>query len=271
MSHPKDLNLLLTNDDGYTSKGLNALIELALPYGRVTVVAPKSMQSAMSNAVSIHKTLRMDKEVTPPEFPADRVSVYSCSGTPVDCVKMAMNVLFAEKKPDLLLSGINHGFNASTAVLYSGTLAAASEGVLYGVPSLALSLCSHRPDADFSACLHFAPAIINQFLASPPDNRTYINVNFPKGDVSQIRGIRLCRMGYGAWVKEMEPRIDPFGQPYYWVVGEYINLEPGNMECDHNLLNNKYITIVPHTVDNTHYAELERLKTAWTLLPPDNF
>lgn len=256
------MRILITNDDGYTSKGLRTLVEMAQAYGEVTVVAPQFPQSAMSNAVSVGKMLRL----TPMEEP----HWYYCLGTPVDCVKTALNVLFQDHFPDILLSGINHGSNASTAVLYSGTLGAACEASLYGIPSIAFSLCTHKPDADFNAITHFGPSILEQFIASPPAPHTYINVNFPNDPVEAIKGIRICRMGMGVWVKELEARMDPYGKPYYWMVGDYVNKEPKEALCDNNLLDAHYITIVPHLVDITNYPELARLQQAWSGLTQTN-
>ena len=257
------MHILITNDDGYTSKGLQALIEMARQFGDITVVAPQYPQSAMSNAVSIGKLLRMVPVGSPDGLPENGVQRYYCSGTPVDCVKMALNLLFDSRRPDLFLSGINHGFNGSSAVLYSGTLAATREGALYKIPSLAFSLNDHQTNADFSASIFYGKQIIETFIASPPAPFTYVNVNIPQGSIDEINGIRLCRFGMGAWIKEIETRTDPYGHPYYWMVGEYENLEPNEPDCDHNLLEQHYVTIVPHKIDNTNYPELERLKDAW--------
>lgn len=259
------MHILITNDDGYTSKGLQALIEMARGLGEITVVAPQYHQSAMSNAVSIGKLLRMVpvENPDPDGAPEKEIRRYYCSGTPVDCVKMALNLLFDQRKPDLLLSGINHGFNGSSAVIYSGTLAATCEGALYKIPSIAFSLDDHHADADFSASIYYGKIILEQFLKNPPQPYTYVNVNIPQGGIREIKGIRLCRFGMGAWIKEIESRTDPYGHPYYWMVGEYENLEPDDPECDHNLLAENYVTIVPHKIDNTNYPELERLKEVW--------
>lgn len=257
------MQILITNDDGYTSKGLQALIEMAEGLGEITVVAPQYPQSAMSNAVSLGKTLRMVSVPGPDNAPANGISRHYCSGTPVDCVKIALNLLFEQRKPDFILSGINHGFNGSSAVLYSGTLAAAREGVLNRIPSIAFSLNDHHPDADFRASVHFGRKILEKFIQNPPNSYTYVNVNIPKASIEDIKGIRLCRFGMGAWIKEIETRTDPFGNPYYWMVGEYENLEPNDPECDHNLLADNYVTIVPHKIDNTNYPELERMKDTW--------
>ena len=264
------MHIFITNDDGYTSKGLQALIQMARPFGEITVVAPQYPQSAMSSAVSIGKMLRMVPVSSPDGSFEEGIKRYYCSGTPVDCVKMALNVLFSGKKPDLLLSGINHGFNGSSAVLYSGTLGATQEGALNGIPSLAFSLKDHSPNADFNASIYYGTKIIEEFIKHPPAEYSFINVNIPQGSIHEINGIRLSRFGMGAWIKEIESRTDPYGHPYYWMVGEYENLEPGDLECDHNLLDKNYVTIVPHKIDNTNYPELERLKVVWKDLTRDD-
>ncbi|HHV40073.1 MAG TPA: 5'/3'-nucleotidase SurE [Bacteroidales bacterium] len=257
------MQILITNDDGYTAKGLQALIKMAEGLGTITVVAPQHPQSAMSNAVSLGKPLRMAR-LKQKDFPGGNgIDRHYCSGTPVDCVKMALNVLYQKRKPDFILSGINHGYNGSAAVIYSGTVAATREGVLNNIPSIAFSLNDHHPDADFEASVYYGRKILEKFIQDPPNSYTYVNVNIPKGTVEDIKGIRICRFGMGAWVKEIETRTDPYGHPYYWMVGEYENREPNSPESDYNLITNNYITIVPHKVDNTNYPELERMKDMW--------
>jgi len=255
----RNRNILLTNDDGIGAKGLLALTELLRPYGTITVVAPKEPQSGMSNAVSIITPIRLL-----PYEKGREITRYACTGTPTDCVKIAMSQLFIDQKPDLLVSGINHGSNTSAAVLYSGTLGAAAEGTLYGIPSIGFSLATpHDPDANFETCLHFGRIILEQYLSHPPAPHLYISVNIPDLPKEQIRGIRLARQGRGAWIKEFDKRVDPHGDPYYWLTGEYRNDEPEAPDTDQNLLRQGYVTVVPHQIDTTHYGELERLKQNW--------
>ena len=252
-------NIFVTNDDGIGAKGLSALIEMVRPFGVVTVVAPKEPQSGMSGAVSITSPLRLF------EYRREEgLTLYVCTGTPVDCVKIGMSQLFQDKKPDLLVSGINHGSNASAAVLYSGTLGAAAEGILYGIPSIGFSLTTpHNPDADFSACIFYGRKIMEQYLLHPPVSDVYLNINIPDIPQEEITGIRMARQGKGAWIKEFESRIDPHGYPYYWLKGEFRNDEPDAPDTDKNLLDRGFISIVPHKVDTTHHAEVERLKQIW--------
>ena len=252
---------LLTNDDGIEAKGLAALVQMMRPFGEIIVVAPKDPQSGMSGAVSIGQTLRLY-----PHSQEEGVRRYVCTGTPVDCVKIAMNQFFSDESPYALVSGINHGSNASAAVLYSGTLGAAAEGALYGIPSIGFSLTTlHNPDADFSASIHYGRLIMESFLQNLPVAGCYINVNIPELPIEQIKGIRLCRQGRGAWIKEYEQRTDPYGHPYYWLTGEYRNDEPLAPDADQNVLATQCISIVPHQVDTTCYPELERLRETWRL------
>lgn len=252
--------ILITNDDGVKSKGIGALTDLLRAYGDVTVVAPFEAQSGMSAALTIGKPLRLTELRT-----EDGLKVYACSGTPADCVKMAMNQIFNEKLPDLLVSGINHGSNASIASLYSGTLGAAAEGTVYGIPSLGFSLASHDPKADFSAAIHYAKIIIDKFLEIPVSPNVYLNVNIPAVKQEEIKGIKFSGQGKGQWIKEFEERRDPYGFNYYWMTGEFFNNEPDNELADHNLIARNYISIVPHKIDTTDYTELKRLEGLWKL------
>jgi len=253
--------ILITNDDGIHAKGIAALIEMVRPFGTITVVAPKEPQSGMSGAVTIVTPIRLF------EYKREEgVIYYVCTGTPVDCVKIAMSELFVDRMPDLLVSGVNHGSNASSAVLYSGTLGAAAEGVLYGIPSIGFSLdTTHDPNADFSASVVFGRKILEQYFRHPPSPNVYLNINIPDLPQEEIKGIRMARQGKGAWIKEFEKRIDPHGYPYYWLTGEFRNDEPDAPDTDKNLLDLGYITIVPHQVDSTHYAEMERLQQNWEI------
>ena len=251
--------ILITNDDGIGAKGIAALTNMMRPYGEITVVAPKEPQSGMSGAVTIAAPVRL--------FECSRekgVTRYVCTGTPVDCVKIAMSQLFDNKKPDLLVSGINHGSNASAAVLYSGTLGAAAEGVLYGIPSIGFSLSTpHDPDADFSGSIYFGRKILEQYFKHPASPDIYLNINIPDLSIDKIKGIRFARQGKGAWIKEFDRRIDPHGYAYYWLTGEFRNDEPNAPDSDKNLLDQGFITVVPHRIDTTHYAELELLRKNW--------
>ncbi len=252
--------ILITNDDGVKAKGIGILTEMMRPYGDLTVVAPFEAQSGMSAALTIGKPLRLT------ELKSEKgLKIFACSGTPADCVKMAMNQIFSDKAPDLLVSGINHGSNASIASLYSGTLGAAAEGTVYGIPSIGFSLSSHDSDADFSAAVEYGKLIIDNFLNNPPNPDIYLNVNIPAVNASLIKGVRFSHQGKGQWIKEFEERNDPYGFKYYWMTGEFFNQEPDDSEADHNLVANNYISIVPHKTDNTDYNEIDRLQKLWNI------
>ncbi len=250
--------ILITNDDGVKAKGISALIEMMRPYGEITVVAPFEAQSGMSAALTIGKPLRLTELKS-----EEGLKIYACSGTPADCVKMAMNQIFNQQIPDLLVSGINHGSNASIASLYSGTLGAAAEGTVYGIPSLGLSLSTHDPKADFSAALHYGKIIIDKYLQMPASPDIYLNINFPAVPKEAVKGIRFSHQGKGQWIKEFEERKDPYGFNYYWMTGEFYNQEPQDTLADHNLVSRNYVSIVPHKIDTTDYTELKRLENLW--------
>jgi 5'-nucleotidase len=252
------MQLLLTNDDGYRAPGLGALIEMMRPYGDITVVAPEEVQSGMSNAITIKLPVRLRKISE-----EKGLRIYACSGTPVDCVKLAMSCGLFTEKPDMLASGINHGSNASTAVIYSGTLGAAAEGTLYNIPSIGFSLTDMSADADFAASIAFGRKIVDQVLSHPFAPHVFLNVNFPALPADRIKGIRLCRQNKGAWKEEYEKRIDPHGRAYYWLTGAFVNHEQEAPDTDENLLQNGYISIVPHHLDMTEHKELERLQEIW--------
>lgn len=278
----KPIEILITNDDGYTSKGIQFLTDMASNYGNVTVIAPKQVQSGMSAALSIGKILRMEMISSRVCSNGHRVTVYALSGTPVDCVKMAMNKCFSAGgsesveqdewagqrgyRPDLVLSGINHGSNASVASMYSGTLGAAAEGALYGVPSVGLSITTHDPDPDFTQIGEYVATIIGKALANAPGEGIYLNVNFPAISREEIKGIKMACQGNGVWVKEFEQRKDPNGKDYYWMTGNFSNREESEDSiADHLLVEKGYITIVPHKVDTTCYKTLQQMKKDWNL------
>lgn len=261
---PKQLEILVTNDDSYQSKGIKTVSDILSQYGNVTVVAPKEVQSGMSAALTLTKPLRLQRESVETTGNGSSIRVYSFTGTPADCVKIAMNEFFLERKPDLLVSGINHGSNASVASVYSGTLGATAEGAIYGVPSVGVSIDTHNPDADFSGVERYLPQIIDNFLSNPPAKGVYLNINFPKGGEQAIKGIKFAKQGDGMWIKEFDKRIDPHGREYYWMTGHFLDTE-SNPSGDHKVVEDGYISIVPHNVDTTNYSELERLKALWTI------
>lgn len=256
----KKRKILITNDDGVKSNGISALIDMMKPFGEITVVAPFEAMSGMSAALTIGKPLRLTELKI-----EDGLKIYACTGTPADCVKMAMNQLYKNETPDLLVSGINHGSNASIAALYSGTLGAAAEGTVYGIPSIGFSLCSHSPKADFTVVKKFGAIILEHYFKNPAKADTFLNVNFPDVKEEQVKGIVFAHQGKGQWIKEFEERTDPYGFNYYWMTGEFYNLEPEDFKADHNIIEKNYISIVPHKIDTTDYNEIERLSSLWNI------
>jgi len=243
--------ILVCNDDGVFAPGIQQLIGVMQELGDVIVVAPDSPQSGMGHAITIDSTIRLNHISK-----TNTKEVFSCSGTPVDCIKLAMNKL-AIRKPDIVVSGINHGSNASINVIYSGTMSAAMEGCIEGVPSVGFSLCDHSYEADFSNCLPYIKKITELVLNNGLPEGTCLNVNFPKGE---IKGIRPARQAKGYWTEEMDERQDPRGGKYFWLTGSFKNMD-GKEDSDEWALANGYISIVPVKTDFTAYDTLEKIKT----------
>ena len=274
----KPLEILVTNDDGYTARGINLLASMLTAYGNVTVVAPDQAQSGMSAALSLGRPLRLFQRSSEIYNNGNRLEVYSLTGSPADCVKMAMNKFYKAGgsevmtrdsidrgyKPDIIFSGINHGSNASVASVYSGTLGAAAEGALYGVKSVGLSIDTHNPNPDFDMISDYLKKVVEMTINNPIPEGTYLNVNFPAIDKSQIKGTRFAKQGDGMWIKEFEQRKDPYGKDYYWMTGVFVDKEPQAMG-DHNLVGEGYITVVPHKIDTTNYELLQKMEREWVL------
>ncbi len=250
----KEKLILISNDDGYSAKGIAALIEVAAQFGRVVVVAPKTAQSGMSQAITIYSPLYPERIVSP--LPAE---IYSLNGTPVDCVKFALDHLLRDQTVDLMLSGINHGSNAAVNVLYSGTMGAAIEGSFYA-PSIGFSLLDHSPDADFEPCKPFVERIIRSVLESGERSNLCLNVNIPALPEGEIKGIKCCHQNRGYWREEFFERVDPRGNNYYWLTGAFVNYEPEAIDTDEYALAEGYVSVVPVQVDMTDYGRLEQLK-----------
>ncbi|MFR9513089.1 MAG: 5'/3'-nucleotidase SurE [Rikenellaceae bacterium] len=246
--------ILISNDDGYNAKGIAALIEVAAKFGRVVVVAPKYAQSGMSQAITMYAPLYPDKIET--TLPAE---LYSLNGTPVDCVKFALDHLLKDETVDLMLSGVNHGSNAATNVLYSGTMGAAIEGSFYA-PAIGFSLLDHSADADFEPAKPFIKRIIRSVIEADVKPHFCLNVNIPALPTNQIKGIKCCRQTRGYWREEFFERVDPRNKKYYWLTGEFINHEPEAADTDEYCLAEGYVSIVPVQVDLTDYQRLEEIK-----------
>ena len=272
------MEILITNDDGFKSKGIQVLSSIMAPAGSIRVVAPKTHQSGMSMAVSLGF-----RKITAKDLPEKRPGRWTwLNATPASCVKFALNYDYADRKPDLLLCGINHGSNAATAACYSGTLGAAAEGALNGVPSIGVSIDDYRPDADFSAVESFLPDIISGLLQSWPKDRygLYYNINFPGIPADGIKGVKVCRQGKGHWEKEYKDwdirkityvGVDPEvlaeadrtpvgeGEKTYMMVGDFVDDDTPDSDADHRLMEQGWITVVPEKLDTTDYEEVARL------------
>ncbi|WP_069660374.1 5'/3'-nucleotidase SurE [Arcticibacter eurypsychrophilus] len=239
--------ILVVNDDGIDAPGIKVLIDAMKELGRVVVVAPDSPQSATGHAITIAKPLRLDRVHIYPD-----VEMYKCSGTPVDCVKLAVNKVFQGKKPDVCVSGINHGLNHSINVIYSGTMSAAMEGAIESIPSVGFSYDDFSYDADFSKCIPFVKILVNQVLEHGLPLGTLLNVNFP--NVEKIKGIKICRQANAKWAEEFDERKDPHNRNYYWLTGIF-QLNDKGEDTDVWALNNDYVSVVPVQFDFTaHHA-----------------
>jgi 5'-nucleotidase len=255
------ISILITNDDSINAKGIRFLAGMMKRYGDVTVVAPAEPQSGKSAALSLATPQYLIKV-----HEEEGLRMYSFEGTPVDCVKLAMNVFFRHKRPDLLMSGINHGPNFSVASLYSGTLGACIEGTLYEIPSIGFSINTHDSDPDFSCVEHFGHIVLEKYLKEPHAKDVYLNINFPNLPTDEVKGIRMARRGLGRWVKEYEIRQNEEGGEYYFMKGEFENLETEPEFGDHTLnVMGNYVTVVPHKIDTTDYNEVERLRKIWNI------
>ncbi len=249
--------ILVTNDDGMHAGGMEALISLARQFGDVVAISSREPMSGMSHAITIKVPLRVKLISEEPGL-----TRYVCNGTPVDGVKLVFNSL-SEHKPDLLLSGINHGSNSSSSVLYSGTMAAAMEGAVNHIPSIGFSLLDYDPKADFTACVPYAKEVITYVLERGLPDGICLNVNIPALSSEKIKGIRICSQANGYWKEEFEKRTDPTGSEYYWLTGFFHNREPenGGTGTDEWALKNGYVSVVPISTDLTAYGVLEQMKS----------
>jgi 5'-nucleotidase len=245
--------ILVTNDDGIVAPGIRALVEVASEFGEVVVVAPDSPQSGKGHAITIHDPLRLKKVKV---FAG--IEAWECSGTPVDCVKLAKHVVLKDRQIDLCISGINHGSNASINILYSGTLSAAMEAALEGIRSIGFSLLDFSFDADFEPSKKWVRKIMQFMLDRPFKTGQLLNVNIPKLPANEIKGMRFCRQADARWVEKFVEGRDPSGHPYYWLTGEFVNNDKGE-GTDVWALENGFVSIVPSMHDLTNYEALEEL------------
>jgi 5'-nucleotidase len=248
--------ILITNDDGITAPGIRALVEAARELGEIIVVAPDKPQSGMGHAITIGEPLRLHKSTV-----FEGINAWECSGTPADCVKLARDKIL-HRKPDLCLSGINHGANHSINIIYSGTMSAAMEAAIEGIPSAGFSLLDFKYDADFSLAKEVAHTIAKQMLASPMPEHTLLNVNIPKLKKADFRGVKICSQAYAKWKEEFDHRTDPRGKDYYWMTGKFLNMD-NHPDADVNALEQGYASVVPVKIDFTDFEMKANLEKQW--------
>lgn len=244
--------ILISNDDGITAPGLRVLVEEMKQIGEVVVVAPDKPQSAMGHAITVTQPVRLR-----PSKVFDGVLAYECSGTPADCVKLALDKV-CDRRPDIMVSGINHGPNYSINVIYSGTMSAAVEAAVDGVQAIGFSLCDYSLEADFNHCREFVRKITSNMLKNPLPYGTLLNVNMPASE--NIKGIRVCRQAAAKYAENFEERQDPSGRTYYWMTGKFINMEQDDNDTDLWAVENDFISVVPTKFDLTSNGVIQHLR-----------
>jgi 5'-nucleotidase len=248
--------ILITNDDGIMAPGILNLVEAVKDLGKIIVVAPDKPQSGMGHAITIGQPLRLQKVNT-----FGSIEAWSCTGTPVDCVKLAVDKIL-HRKPDLCLSGINHGANHSINVIYSGTMSAAVEAAIESIPSAGFSLLDYSIEADFSGSRKYARMIVEKMLETELDKHTVLNVNIPPLPPNHLKGIYICRQAYAKYEEDFVERQDPHGRMYYWLTGEFVNFDKGT-DTDVWALANGYVSVVPVQFDLTNYVLKTKLEKLW--------
>ena len=249
--------ILVTNDDGITAPGLRTLISVMNTIGDVVVVAPDSPQSGMGHAITVNSTLYIENVEIDGKQPE-----YSCSGTPADCVKLAVREIL-HRTPDICVSGINHGSNSSINVIYSGTMSAALEAGIEGIPAIGFSLLDYNWNANFEHCKSYVETITRQVLEHGLPDGVVLNVNMPNLEMEHIKGIKVCRQARANWVEEFDKRTNPMGRDYYWLAGKFVNNDNGE-DTDEWALANGYVSIVPVQFDLTAHHTIQQLNT-WKL------
>ncbi|MBQ0736255.1 5'/3'-nucleotidase SurE [Aquimarina celericrescens] len=258
MSQKKPL-ILVTNDDGITAPGIRALISVMNEIGDVFVVAPDSPQSGMGHAITVNNTIYCDPIVIDKDAPQKE---YSCSGTPADCVKMAAREII-HRKPDLCVSGINHGSNSAINVIYSGTMSAAVEAGIEGIPAIGFSLLDYSMNANFEPSKKFVRTIVENVLINGLPKGVVLNVNIPRLPEGDIKGIKICRQANAHWMEEFDKRTNPMGRQYYWLSGKFINEDKGE-DTDEWALSQGYVSVVPTQFDLTAHHFIQELNN-WSL------
>jgi 5'-nucleotidase len=250
--------ILVSNDDGITAKGIRTLVTAAAELGDVIVVAPNSPQSGMGHAITIHDPLKLYKSDVFPQA----LDCYECSGTPADCIKLAKYHILKGNLPDLVVSGVNHGSNTSISILYSGTMSAAIEGAIEGVPAIGFSLCDYGKDADFSHTIPYLKLVMQKVLDKGLPTGVALNVNLPKLQENPIKGVKICRQAIAHWQEIFEERTDPYGRPYLWLSGSFINNDKGE-DTDEWAIANNYVSVVPCLFDLTAHHAISQLNADW--------
>jgi 5'-nucleotidase len=245
--------ILVSNDDGITSRGIKTLVEVMCELGDVIVVAPDSPQSGMGHAITVGNTLRLDRSTI-----FEGLDAYECSGTPADCVKLAKHYVLKDNSPDLVVSGINHGSNSSISVLYSGTMSAAIEAAIEGFPAIGFSLCDYSLQADFAHTKEYVKKITQQVLEFGLPKDIALNVNIPAKSSEKIKGIKICRQAHAKWQEVFDQRKDPNGRRYFWMAGNFVNHDKGE-DTDEWALANNYVSVVPCMYDLTAHHALSTL------------
>jgi len=249
--------ILITNDDGISAPGIRNLVEAVKGLGKIVVVAPDKPQSGMGHAITIGNPLRLN----PMHHLFEGVEAWQCSGTPVDCVKLAVDKVL-RRKPDLCLSGINHGANHSINVIYSGTMSAAVEAAIESIPSIGFSLLDYSQEADFSAARKYVRIIVEEVLSRPMDKHLILNVNFPAVPENLIKGIKVARQAYAKYEEDFVERNDPNSKKYYWLTGKFVNFDRGR-DTDVWALEHNYVSVVPVQFDMTNYVLKSKLEKTW--------
>jgi len=248
--------ILITNDDGITAPGIMNLVEAVKDLGKIIVVAPDRPQSGMGHAITIGQPLRLHQV-----HAFGEIESYACTGTPVDCVKLAVDKVL-HRKPDLCLSGINHGANHSINVIYSGTMSAAVEAAIESIPSAGFSLLDYSIEADFTGARKYARMVVEKMLETKLDKHTVFNVNIPSVPAELLNGIMVCKQAYAKYEEDFVERIDPNGRKYYWLTGEFVNFDKGT-DTDVWALANNFVSVVPVQFDLTNYVLMNRLQKLW--------
>jgi len=248
--------ILITNDDGILAPGILNLVQAVKDLGKVVVVAPDKPQSGMGHAITIGLPLRLH-----PVTIFEGVQAWQCSGTPVDCVKLAVDKVL-HRKPDICLSGINHGANHSINVIYSGTMSAAVEAAIESIPSAGFSLLDHSVEADFTGARKYARLVVQQMLKTKLDKHTVLNVNIPAVPAELIKGVKICKQAYAKYEEDFIERNDPNGKKYFWLTGEFVNFDKGR-DSDVWALEHNFVSVVPVQFDLTNYVLKTKLEKSW--------